>query len=35
VGHARAAAAVVDSLPPSPCRDGVRSLIEDLVAREL
>ncbi|HEY2775472.1 MAG TPA: polyprenyl synthetase family protein [Candidatus Binatia bacterium] len=35
VVHAREAAAVVDTLPASKYRDGVRALVEQLVAREL
>ena len=33
--HAKDAAAVIDTLPDSPYRDGVRGLIRNLVAREL
>lgn len=35
VSHARKAVAVVDTLAPSPYRDAVRTLIENLVSREL
>ena len=35
VTHAANAVAVVDTLPASPFRDAVRSLVENLVAREL
>jgi geranylgeranyl pyrophosphate synthase len=35
VVHARAAVEVVDTLPASECRDGIRTLIENLVSRDL
>jgi len=35
VDHARKAVRVVDTLPASECRDGIRSLIENLVSRDL
>lgn len=35
VGHARTAAGIVDSLEASPYRDAVRSLVQNLVSREL
>jgi hypothetical protein len=35
VVHARSAVEVVDSLPDSECRDGIRTLIENLVSRDL
>jgi octaprenyl-diphosphate synthase len=35
VDHARTAVRVVDTLPASECRDAIRSLIENLVSRDL
>ena len=35
VEHAKSAVKVVDSLPASECRDGIRTLIENLVSRDL
>ena len=35
VVHAKAAVEVVDTLPGSECRDGIRTLIENLVSRDL